>query len=151
MDRLSIIKELQKYFSVKELVCEHTYKVFGETSWQFLSTALLHTILVVRRDILQVPMSINGTGFTQRGLRCNICQLVKDKTLKGQIYVSAHLTGNAIDFDAKGFTAEQARAKIKEKQALLFFKIRLEDNVNWVHLDVYDDLNPLEKVHLFNA
>nr|DAG74273.1 MAG TPA: hypothetical protein [Caudoviricetes sp.]DAG95715.1 MAG TPA: hypothetical protein [Crassvirales sp.] len=40
----------------------------------FLSTPLLHTLLVIRRDILQKPMTINNSSnYTQRGLRCNMC------------------------------------------------------------------------------
>jgi len=48
MKREEIIKELKKYFNIKELVCNHIYDRFGEQAWMFLSTQLLHTILVLR-------------------------------------------------------------------------------------------------------
>lgn len=142
MKRNEIITELKKFFIIQELVCQHTYKKFGELAWQFLDTELLHTLLVVRRDILKSPVYVNnwdGDGkFSQRGLRCNVCQLMKDKTVAGKIYLSAHSNGAGVDFDAKGMTAEQARQKIEANQHLLPYPIRLEKGVIWVHLDVYD-------------
>lgn len=142
MTRTETIAGIKQYFKLQELVCPHTYKVFGEKGWQFLSTELLGTILALRRDILCVPLYINQAGgFTQRGLRCNLCELVKEKTMAEQIYLSAHVTGNAIDFDARGMTAEQARDRIRTQRLMLPFPVRLEKDVTWVHLDVYDYLN----------
>jgi hypothetical protein len=149
MERKEIIKKLNYYFSIKELVCPHTFAAFGETSWQFLDLYLLETILVVRRNILQVEMYVNTTQFPQRGFRCNICQIPKDKTLKNQIYLSAHCNGAAIDFDEKGYTAEQTRQTIILNKNLLPHRIRLEKAVNWVHMDIYDDINSNDKVTLF--
>lgn len=149
MNRQEIIKRLSKYFRVSEIVCDHTYKKFGEQSWMFLSDKLLHTLLVLREDIFNAPISINYGSFTQRGLRCNICQLVVDKTLKGQIYLTQH-NGNAVDADIKGFTAEQARQHVIKNQDKLPYPIRLESGVNWLHLDVMDILNG-QKITLFNA
>ena len=63
-------------------------------------------------------------------MRCNLCPLVKSK--KG-VYVSAHITGNAIDFTCDDKTAEEIR------EIILPCKVRLEDGVSWVHIDVYDD------------
>ena len=67
------------YFRIEELVCPHTFNKFGELSWRFLSTEYLHTLLILRTEVLDVPMIINdyvfGGNITQRGLRCNICLL----------------------------------------------------------------------------
>ena len=148
MDRKEIITELKNYFNIKELVCQHIYKAWGEKSWQFLDTELLHTILVVRRDILKGKLICNNEQFTQRGLRCNLCQIVIDKTQKHELYLSAHVNGAGFDFDASGMGAESARLRIKSMSDLLPYPIRLEANVNWVHLDVYDSVTG-EKVTMF--
>ena len=138
INRNEIIQLVKKYFTIQELVCPHVYKQFGEDSWKFLSTELLHTIYMVRHVILKVPMYINGGNYSQRGLRCNLCSLVKAKT---KPYLSAHVTGNGIDFTCKEYTAEQIRQKIKENYDVLPYNIRLEENVSWCHIDVYDEGN----------
>jgi len=151
MTRSEIITEIKKYFTLSELVCPHTLQSFGEKAWQFLRTEQLHNLLVVRRDILKVPITINNYpkgSFTQRGLRCNLCKIVKDKTDKNQIYLSAHVTASADDFDAEGLTAEQSRVKILQQQDLMPYPFRLEKNVSWVHLDTYDPCNG-NKINLF--
>lgn len=145
MNRKQLINDISEYFSIQELVCSHTYTAFKDKSWQFLDDNLLETILVIRRDILNVPLTVNtyhknGT-FTQRGLRCNICKLVWDKSKANKIYLSAHVNGAGIDFIPSGMTAEQARQKIRDNSDKLPFPIRLEKNVSWVHLDVYDYMN----------
>lgn len=143
MTRQEIIEKIKPYFKISELVCDHVYRTFGDKAWQFLSTNLLHTILILRTEIFKTPMMINGGAFGQRGLRCNLCQLVKDKTISNRIYVSAHMLGEAIDFDVKGYTAEQARKKIHDNIHLLPHNIRLEKDVNWVHIDMYDTNNKI--------
>lgn len=144
MTRAEIISELKNYFDLKELVCPHILQSFGDKGWMFLRTELLHTLLIVRRDILKARMTINnypkGT-YTQRGIRCNICKLTREKTLKDKIYMSAHSLAGADDFDAEGYTAEESRNLIRSNSDKLPYPIRLEKNVNWVHLDVYDTGN----------
>lgn len=139
--RYGILSELKKYFSAKELVCEHTYEKWGERSWRFLDTKFLHCLLVIRRDILAQPMRCNTSLAHQRGLRCNLCPMVKDKTT---VYLSGHLFGKAGDFTVTGMSAEEARKKIKAAAYLLPYPIRLEAGVSWLHFDVMDteDQNP---------
>jgi len=146
MKRNEIITELKKYFTISELVCPDVFLKFGQSGWQFFSTTFLHTLLVVRRDILKTSMICNNYtqalgDFKQRGLRCNLCNLVKDKTADKKIYLSAHITGNAGDFDVKGMTAMQARQTIIDSVNQLPYPIRLEEGVTWLHLDVYDSGN----------
>lgn len=144
---------MSTYFNIKELVCPDIYNNFGEQSWMFIDNKLIETLDIVREKILCRPMVINnwasGGGYTQRGLRCNICQLVKSKTDIGRIYMSAHNFGKAIDATVQGMTAEEARNLIIKNQVLLPYPIRLEDNVSWLHLDVYD-MNK-GKVYLFKV
>lgn len=148
MDRDKIIRELHNYFQVSELVCEHTHSEWGERSWQFLDTNYLACLLVIRRDILQLPMTCNHSGTNQRGLRCNQCDLVKDKS---SLYLSSHVLGKAGDFTVKGLTAEQARQRIKEMQHLLPCPIRLEKGVSWLHFDVLPQYGIDTKVYEFTA
>ncbi|MCL2650311.1 MAG: hypothetical protein FWD60_04690 [Candidatus Azobacteroides sp.] len=146
MSRTQILTEIKKYFAIKELVCNHVYNRFGESAWFLLPSFWLETLLAVRIDILQKPMICNqysssSSMYTQRGTRCNICQLTKDATKDGISYNSAHLKNIAGDFNVIGMTAEEARKKIDEKQDLLPYPIRLESGVSWLHIDGYDNDN----------
>lgn len=147
MDRNSIIKELGSYFDIVELVCPHTYNKWKDRSWQFLDTAFLHNLLILRRDIIKQPMYCNNWDkqgqFSQRGLRCNICQIVKDKK---DVYLSAHVLGKAGDFDIKSMTAEQARGLILDHQDMLPYHFRLEGKVGWLHFDSLDTRNGIHAV-----
>ena len=140
--RNNIISELKEYFIIEELVCPHALK-FGDNAWQFIDTEILHTLLILRRDILKVPLVCNDYKWkgknSQRGLRCNVCQLVKDKSAKGISYLSAHVNGAAFDLVSKYMTAETMRKLIKEHKDLLPYNIRIEADVSWLHIDCYDD------------
>ena len=116
---------IKNYFNIKELVCKHVYNKFGEMAWTFFDPRLLETICVIREK-LGKPITVNtwhsGGGLTQRGLRCNVCQLVAEKTRLEKVYVSAHLQGTALDFDVKGMTALEF--VIGLRQIRYFFLIR---------------------------
>lgn len=147
MTRQEIITELKRYFRIGELVCDHVYDRFGEQAWMFLSTQLLHTLLVLRTEIVGLPMIVNNSTMKQRGLRCNLCQLVSSKKTP---YLSAHVTGNGIDFTCKDKTAEEIRNIITDNKDKLPYNIRLEDGVSWVHIDCYDNGSD-SKVTLFKV
>lgn len=147
MTRDDIIKALHKYFQVRELVCEHTFSKWGERSWQFLDTNFLRCLLIIRRDILQVPMTCNHAGASQRGLRCNRCDLVKDKT---SVYLSSHVLGKAGDFTIQGMTAQEARSRIRNMANLLPCNIRMEGGVSWLHFDVLPQFGVDAKVYEFS-
>lgn len=147
-NRDDIIRELRRFFQVSELVCEHTHSKWGERSWQFLDTAFLHNLLVIRRDILQVPMTCNHDGANQRGLRCNRCELVKSKT---SVYLSSHILGKAGDFTVQGMTAQEARSRIRNNAHLLPYPLRMESGVNWLHIDTMPQYGVTQKVYEFNA
>lgn len=146
MTREEIIRDLHNYFQISELVCGHTFSRCGERSWQFLDTDYLHALLIIRRDILQVPMTCNHGGASQRGLRCNMCDLVKEKNRN---YLSSHILGKAGDFTCKGLTAQQARERIMANAHLLPCNIRIEDNVGWLHFDVLPQFGVEDKVYFF--
>lgn len=135
MSRNNLITEIKKYFQLKELVCPHILNQYGEKAWQFLSTELLSTLYVLRTKVINRPMIINNdTTFTQRGIRCNICSLVKGKT---KPYMSAHCLGKAVDFHCSDITPEECRQLIKKNINEFEYPIRLEEGVNWCHLDTY--------------
>ena len=142
MTRDEVLKELKKYFKIQELVDEPTYKKWKDNAWNFFSTDLLETLLVLRRDILQVPLVINDWSFKgshqNRGLRSNLSYLVKDKTDKGVLYLSQHCMGKAIDAVSSKMTAEKMRNLILKNQNLLPCNIRVEGGVSWLHFDIMD-------------
>ena len=133
---------ISKYFDIRELTCPHVYNKFGEYAWNFFDPRLLDTLLVIREKIGK-PIYVNnwdmGGNFTQRGFRCNICPLVKEKTALEKLYVTAHNQGMGVDFDVKGMSAEEVRKWIVDNKIFLPHPIRLESDVNWVHLDVRTD------------
>lgn len=144
MNRSEILLRFKKYFSLKELFCHHVINKYSELSWQFLDTELLHVLLVLREDIIKKPMTINYSDKEQRGLRCNLCQLVRDKTDDNEPYLSAHCNGAGVDFDVNGMSAEGVRELIRKNKDKLPCNIRLEKDVNWVHIDIYDPLTGLK-------
>lgn len=85
--------------------------------------------------------------FSQRGLRCNICNLNYNKTIAGIIYLSPHFLGKGDDFDVMGMSAEEVRQWLIKNKSKIPYNIRLEKGVSWVHMDCEDSG---EKVQLVN-
>lgn len=153
MDRNELIDKLKPYFKVSELVCPHCYSKFGESSWQFISTELLSTLYILRTKIFNKPIIINtwkaGGQFSQRGLRCNMCQLVKNKS---SIYLSAHCLGKAIDFNVKDLDSNAVNNIVRQNAELFEYPIRLEANTDgWSHIDVYQPKDSSKKLLEFNG
>lgn len=146
--RLTIISELGRFFDISELVCPHILKKWKNDAWQFLDTDYLHVLLIIRRDILKSPMVGNNALHKQRGMRCNLCDMVKGKK---EVYLSAHLFGKAGDFTIKGMTTAQAIKKIAENEDMLPCPIRIELDVNWLHFDVRSNDKTTAKVTYFKG
>ena len=148
-EREKIISDLSPYFKVKELVCEHTYAKYGESSWNFLDTDYLKVLLLLRREIFRRPMFCNFGSYHQRGLRCNRCQLVRSKE---GVYLSAHVLGKAGDFTIQDLTPNAARMLVRNNADRFPVPVRIERNVNWLHIDVRPDgSKPEAKVIEFNG
>ena len=128
-----------KHFHIWELVSEKVYKKYGETAWSFFDPRLLGFIDWLR-DGLKRPITINnwdwGGEFEERGLRSNLDSIPYSYTEDGVLYMSAHCTGQAVDFDVKGMGAEEVRKWLRLNKYRTPYNIRIEKNVNWVHLDV---------------
>ena len=153
MTRNQLITKLKNNFDIRELVCPHCYNKFGEGAWQFLSTEILSTLYTLRYEIFQQPIIINnwykGGKYDERGLRCNMCTLVKNKKT---IYLSAHCTGNGIDFNVGTLSAKEVAQKIKSNIDKFEYPIRLEKDTNgWSNVDVYQPINSEAKLIEFNA
>ena len=150
MTRDELIRQLRNYFQVSELLCPHTHSEWGERSWQFLDTAYLENLLVIRRDILQAPMICNHGNQLQRGLRCNMCELVSQKD---EVYLSSHVLGKAGDFTISGMTTAQAIEKIIENTPKEAPKhpLRMEADASWLHFDVLPQYGINQKVYEFKG
>lgn len=153
MERSEVLAEIKKYFDIEELVCDHVLGVWGNQAWQFFDTAFLETLLILRRDVIQRPMYCNNhsKGVYQRGLRCNMCELVKSKE---RPYLSAHIFGKGGDFSIEGVSGikemDYIRSKIRVLAGGLPYPIRMEAGVSWLHIDVMPTPNG-SKVHEFRA
>ncbi|MCP4984927.1 MAG: hypothetical protein GY928_02325 [Colwellia sp.] len=147
-------EKIKKYFEITELVGNRTYKKHGERAWRFLDYRLLRSLLIIREGLGR-PITVNSGKRQQRGLRTIVQQMIKNYFYKDKLYISAHLLGKAVDFDVEGMTAEEVRAWILKNKKKFPFKIRLERNKNgkpltWNHLDViWEEKN--SKVHLFDV
>lgn len=156
MERAELIKAFKKYFGIKELVSKRVFEKRGELAWGEFDTRLLEVVLVIRRDILKVPLIVNnwanGGQYQQRGYRENLCEIVKKKTDAGVLYMMAH-NGKALDFSSPKMTADEMRDAIVKDADKLPYPIRMEKKEQaptWVHVDVrVDDLNCKDKITWF--
>ena len=130
---------IKKYFGIKELVCPHVYNRDHEASWIYFDPRLLEVVLWIREHIGK-PMIVNnwasGGKYTQRGLRCNLCDLVQSKTKANILYLTPHEQGTAVDFDVVGMTAAEVRKWLFAHAAELPHPIRVEADVTWNHIDL---------------
>ena len=139
--------------TVKEVVCPHVWEKWGDKAIRFIDPNLRSVIDVIRNQILKCPITINNSTWKQRGLRCNCCQLVADKTKMGKVYLSAHNLGKGLDFSCSKYTVQQIHDMIKKNANLLPCKIRLEsplDAPTWVHVDIMTE-GQADKVYVFRA
>lgn len=139
--------------SVKEVVCPHMFEKYGDNAIKFLDRDLIAVLDIIRNKILKCPIVINNGTWKQRGFRCNICQLVADKTKAGKMYLSGHNLGKACDFSCSKYTVVQIHEMIKKNADLLPCKIRLESSIDaptWVHVDIMT-YGQKDKVYVFRA
>lgn len=137
------------YFELYELVCPDVFNKYGEFAWNFFDPRILLTIDRIRGKLNKKIIINNwhsGGEYSQRGLRCMNCSIVKSQYNK--LYLSAHCLGKAVDFDVEGLLAEEVRLWITANKNLWPYPIRLERDVSWVHLDMYDNEQG-QKVYLF--
>lgn len=148
MTRKQLNNEIAAYFIPQELVCRHVFDRFGSRSYDYMDARLLEVLLWLRKSLGRPIYANNWDGgglLSQRGYRCNLCDIVKSKKTA---YLSAHTRGQALDFDVKGMAAEEVRSWIEAHKDGLPHNIRLESGVSWVHLDICNETD--EKVVYFS-
>jgi hypothetical protein len=141
-----------EHFRAHELVCPHVYRKYGEQSLMFADERLLRW-LAWFRDTLDRPVIVNNYGYggeySQRGYRCNLCPLVRDKTFANTMYLSAHTRFQAIDFNVPDMFDEEIRQWIDRHRGVMPVGIRIEkDTSGWVHVDVANE--GYQKIIYFN-
>jgi len=146
-----------KHFKIEELVCNHVMKSYSEGQiWSFLDENLKKTLDIIR-ERLNVPLTVNQPkmGIFQRGLRCHLCDLVKNNNGP---YITTHIQGKAADLLLPadcGMTAEDARKEIEKFADELPCNIRFEHlqkgkPISWIHIDVRDNAED-KKVYWFDV
>ena len=157
-----------KYFKVYELVSKEVYNSFSEsTIMNRINGDLLKLIDWIREES-GVPIIINnwknGGTFSQRGLRSNMDQIVKDSTKNGKVTLSPHVLFMAVDMNptlSSGKSAEWLWNWIKDNAHNAPCNFRMENKtatvnykgeVSWVHVDVAveDTEDKKKKVIIFN-
>ena len=148
IERANIIRDVQKFFALSELVCPHVLQRDGEKAWRYLHTDLLRVLVWLRKEVLRVPLVCNTKTLKQRGFRCNCCDIVREKTAKCTLYVSPQMLGIGVDLSSNAMSAEEMRKRIKAAADTAPCNVRIEGGVNWLHIDVL----PQDKsVYEFNA
>lgn len=146
------MKYTPKYIKGFEIVPNDIYAIHFENSLYYIDDRILFTLDRVR-EYFNAPITINnwknwtpamGQKFEQRGFRNDIGTGAK---------YSPHRYGRAVDFDIKGVTSEEFRQLVKSGKLddQLKYINRIEDKVNWIHMDcigVYRDKD--EKIYFFN-
>ena len=106
----------------------------------FFDVKLLETIDVIR-DIIGLPLICN-TWFID-GNRKN-CGFRTQQCSVGAAQ-SQHKLGKAVDLVCAKMSAEEMRQKIEANKDKLPYPIRMEKDVNWLHLDVKERTAAWEK------
>ena len=158
MTHKELITEVTRFFDIRELVSKCVYDKYQTGAWRFFDPRILETLLVLRRDILRVPLVCNnwksGGTMQQRGLRENVCEMVRKKTDFDILYISAHCLGQGLDLSSPSMTADQMRASIKKNEDKLPYKVRIEDGKTaktWLHIDVSCSPEQKEKILVFKG
>lgn len=93
--------------SMQDLVCDHIYEKYGESSREFFDSSLMEIIKVIRDKVFpKFHILVNSYAgdnnyrdreYWQMGLFCNLCSRVYSATNDEIVAVSDHLLGKAID------------------------------------------------------
>ena len=122
---IDFLKEIQKLrmYLKKEIHINNWHK----------NKAILNLIVNdYKEDLFEISVkgSTDDSIFLNRGKRLMETEIGAD--------LSLHISGNALDFDVKGMSANAVRNYIIENQARFPYIKRLEKDVNWVHMDSLD-------------
>lgn len=133
-----------KYFTVEELVSKEVYELLGDEAIKLFDPKALEVLEDVR-EILDVPLICNnwrsGGSRDDCGYRDLKCSVGASK--------SAHKTGQAFDLVSNVLSANEMRNRIQLCAHMLRHNIRMEDGVNWLHIDVKNTTS--QKIITFKA
>lgn len=133
-----------KYFTVEEIVSKEVYELLGDEAIKLFDVEALEVLEDVR-EILGVPLTCNnwniGGNRNYSGYRDLNCKIGAPK--------SAHKTGQAFDLISSKMSAHDMRECIKACEHMLRHNIRIEDGVDWLHIDVKNKTS--NKIIMFNA
>lgn len=129
---------IPKYFELYELLPPELYtydmmvsEAARARGFEMLDEKLLITIDIIRGDIVKAPLICNtwyqDGNRKYSGLRPADCAVGAPK--------SQHKLGKAVDLLCNKYTAEEMRQMIRDNEHLLPYPIRIEDGVNWLHID----------------
>lgn len=119
------------YFQPYELLPKDVFTKYGAAGLMAMDPRILWTLDQVRKSAGK-PITVNnwqaGGPFSQRGFR-------NDPATGAPL--SQHRFGRAVDFDIAGITAAEFRDEVKKGKFIqeLTYITRIEDGVNWIHLD----------------
>ena len=143
-----------KYFELHELLSPYAYKAEFYTSEEarergfwLMDEKLLITIDIIRGEIIKAP------------LICNTWYMDGNRKYSGYreadcpvgVRNSQHKLGKAVDLVCYKYTAEQMRQMIIDNQHLLPYPIRMEADVDWLHIDVKGMDYKKKKIVLFKG
>ena len=140
------MKKFNEIFKPEELVSKIVFDSYEKKEEIYsLFDPKLKAVIEVIKSQIDRPFICNNWHkqgqFQQRGFRGFDCSIGAPK--------SAHREGKALDFDIIGFNAEAARDLIVQKcLKILPHQIRIEDSVNWIHIDVREVANS-HKINFF--
>ncbi|HBC3499794.1 TPA: hypothetical protein KDY90_002574 [Vibrio parahaemolyticus] len=143
-----------KWFQPCELVSREAWRKRGAKVLVGIDTRLLITIDTLREILEEIDPSkaallcndwVYGGSRQYSGLR-----LPGDKHYSE---FSAHSRGKAVDLVSRYYTAEQLRQIILENRERFPYLTRMEKDVNWLHLDVFNlpESAPEGAIMLFGA
>ena len=134
------------YFKPQELLPPEVFNVHGVRAVDLFMDVRILIILDTIRTFFGAVVTVNnwhrGGEFKYRGYR-------PDTYYAGAAAqpASQHRFGRAVDMDIQGVTAAQARDVIMNHQPEFPYIQRIEDGVNWLHVDVANTFH--SGIHLF--
>ena len=145
-------KYYPKYFQLYELLPPEVFTIedmtakekYMQKGWYLLDNKLLETIDVIR-EMIGKPLICNT--WYQDGNR-KYCGYRTVGCTTGAAK-SQHKLGKAADLICPYMSAEEMRQTIKANADKLPYPIRIEDGVNWLHIDVKDMDYKGEKIYFF--
>lgn len=135
-----------QYFGIKELVSPIVYDKWGQNSWMFFNEEILRELDLIRETYYS-PIIINnwasGGNLKQCGLRSNLDEIVKSKTNKNQLYLSAHTMACGFDLHCKYGHNDKlfnhVYNLIKNKKLKQFKRLEnFENTKTWAHIDAFN-------------